>query len=93
VTGPANRERQALFAERIRERGYVKICEWIPAGRRDAFKALAKAWRDGDEPAAQAPDDVAGRVRQAGGWGWTADAIAAYAGIGTQDVKRILGEG
>jgi hypothetical protein len=95
VTDATNRERQARFAERIREQGLVKICEWIPAERRDDLKSFAAGLR-GDSapppPLATRPkrDDAAYLVRQAHGWGWTLDAIAAYAGITTEQVENIL---
>jgi hypothetical protein len=93
---PTGRERQARFAERIREQGLVKICEWIPAECRDTFKAIARNMRDGvpvaPPPAAPPPqpDETADRVRQAYRWGWAPNAIAAYLGISADQVERIL---
>lgn len=93
------RERQARFAERIREQGFVKICEWVPVECRDTLKRIARDMRDGvapelvhkhpPEPPPQ-PDDLADKVRQAYRWGWTPNAIAAYLGISADQVDRIL---
>lgn len=94
-------ERQARFAARVREQGLVKICEWIPAECRDTFKRIAREMRDGTAPldtppepetGPPPPDDTADKVRQAHGWGWTPTAIAAYLGITTEQVERILEE-
>jgi hypothetical protein len=90
MTHPDNREHQARFAARVREQGLVKICEWIPAECRDTFKRIAREMRDAPPERREPPPDTADRVRQANGWGWTHEAIAAYAGIGAGDVKRIL---
>lgn len=97
------RERQARFAERIREQGFVKICEWVPVECRDTLKRIARDMRDGvatdlvhtppPEPAAPQPDDLAAKVHQARGWGWTPAAIANYLGISAEQVDRILGDG
>lgn len=84
-----NRERQARFAARVREQGLVKICEWIPAECRDTFKRIAAEMR-GD--AVTPPSDATARVRQAHGWGWTRDAIAAYAGVSVDEVDRIVSD-
>lgn len=92
MSDSTNRERQARFAARVREQGLVKICEWIPAECRDTFKAIAQDMRDAGLPPEQhePPPDTADKVRQAHRWGWTPDAIAAYAGLSADDVKRIL---
>lgn len=94
------RERQARFAERIREQGFVKICEWVPVECRDTLKRIARDMRDGVAPdlvhtqppePAPPPDDLGDKVRQASGWGWTPAAIANYLGISADQVDRILG--
>lgn len=91
MTDRTSRERQARYAANIREQGLVKICEWIPLERRDELKSFAAELRGGATPPPQ-HNDTTDRVRQAHQWGWTQDAIAAYAGISAEDVKRILGE-
>jgi hypothetical protein len=96
MTDNTNAERQARYAARVREQGLVKICEWIPAECRDTLKRVAAELR-GDAPPEKPepqpdtpPDETADKVRQARGWGWTPDAIAAYVGIEVAAVKRIL---
>jgi hypothetical protein len=96
MTDYTARERQARFAARVREQGLVKICEWIPIGCRDTFKAFAAELK-GDEPEptpepSQPPDDLSDKVRQAHGWGWAPAAIAAYLGTTAEHVERILKE-
>lgn len=97
------RERQAKFAERIREQGFVKICEWVPIECRDTLKRIARDMRDGvapemvhqhppAPPLPPPPDDLADKVHQASGWGWTPAAIANYLGITAEQVDRILHE-
>jgi hypothetical protein len=104
VTDPTARERQARFAERIREQGFIKICEWVPAECRDTLKRIARDMRDGVAPdlnytpppeptPPQQEDNLADKVRQAHGWGWTPAAIANYLGISAEQVDRILGDG
>jgi hypothetical protein len=85
---PTNRERQARFAAAMRAQGFTKLCEWIPAGKREAFKAMAREWRGEGATDAEAAE----RVRQARSWGWTPGAIASYTGRPIEEVKRILGE-
>jgi hypothetical protein len=87
---PTNTERQARFAAAMREKGFTKLCEWIPAEKREAFKALAREWRG--EGASQTDAEAVERVRQARSWGWTPGAIASYTGRPIGEVKRILGE-
>jgi hypothetical protein len=102
VTDPTARERQARFAERIREQGFVKICEWVPVECRDTLKRIARDMRDGVAPdpdytpppkpaPPQQQDETADRVRQASGWGWTHDPIAAPADC-SDIFKRITAE-
>jgi hypothetical protein len=54
-----NREKQAAFKARMREKGFVLVADWIPATQRETFKAYAKALRE--QVAADtsvAPDDT-----------------------------------
>ena len=41
-----NREKQAAFKARMREKGYVLVADWIPADQREAFKRFAKELRE-----------------------------------------------
>lgn len=41
-----NREIQAAFKTRMRDRGFIQVAEWIPASEREAFKQFAKELRE-----------------------------------------------
>ena len=45
-----NRESQAAFKARMKERGLVQVNEWIPASEREAFRKIAKELRERHEP-------------------------------------------
>lgn len=40
-----NAQKQAAFKARMREKGLIQITEWIPAAKRDKFKAYARSLR------------------------------------------------
>ncbi len=42
-----NRERQAAFRERMREKGFASVTEWVPSDQRDLYRAVAEVLRDG----------------------------------------------
>ena len=42
----SNSEKQANYRERMRSKGYIMCCEWIPSADKDALRRLCKAARD-----------------------------------------------
>jgi hypothetical protein len=44
-----NREKQAAYRDRMREKGMAQMIEWIPSDKRALFKAIAQALREGVE--------------------------------------------
>jgi hypothetical protein len=51
-----NREKQAAYKTRMREKGYVLIAEWVPADQREKLKQFAKELREGRPATDGTPD-------------------------------------